>query len=137
MNVLIAVSQKFGCQVCQLRSLSFFQVDVGINIIVVHTINEIGKAVTLGIEVGGINLKNITRKNNLCILPGSGNNCFNLVRCKVLSLIDNKDNIVQAPAANVCQGYDRQLFGLNQFIYFFGLFAGFAELIFDDAQIIP
>jgi len=81
---------------------------------VFYPIDEIRKAVGLGVQVGGIDLEHIPCKNDLCIFSSSRNNGFDFVRGEVLSLIDDEENIGQRPSAYVGEWLDDQFFLVDQ-----------------------
>ena len=72
--------QKLTRQVRQFRTFSLLKVDMCVNIVVVHAVNEIRKPVTLSIQVGSVDLENVTRKYNLRIFPGACDNRFYFMR---------------------------------------------------------
>ena len=67
------------------------------------------KAVGPLVQIGLVYLLDISGKDNLCPLSGSGNDSLNLVRCKILRLIYNKEDIGEASAADICKRRDKQL----------------------------
>ena len=67
------------------------------------------KAVGPLVQIWLVYLLNISGKYNLCPLSGSGNYSLNLMRCKILRLVNNKEDIGETSAADICKRRDKQL----------------------------
>ena len=75
---------------------------MGVQGMLTDAVDEIGEAVRLCIQVGGINLVDIAGKYDFCALAGPGDDGFHLVGGQVLGFINNKADIRQASATDEC-----------------------------------
>ena len=78
-DILTSFLKDVTGQLSQLGPFTFFKIDVGIYFLTLHLLDEMTETIGLGIKVGMINLKNITRKYNFCSLARTGDNCFNFM----------------------------------------------------------
>ena len=120
-----------------MRPFAFFQPDVRKNLMVPDFVDEVGEAVALRIQIGRVDLVNVSGKDNFGILTGARNNSFDFMRRQVLRLIDDKAHILDTPAANIRKRRDGQLLLLDGFCNLLEFLVSFAELAFDEFQIVP
>ena len=82
------------------------------------------KAVACCIEIGGINLPNISAEHDLRPITNARNNCLDFVRRKILRFIHNDELVRNASASDICDRLQNQFARSNQLID--ALLGGFA-----------
>ena len=92
---------QITCQLAQLATLPFHQIDMGKQILVPHAVYHINKPIGLTVQIGLVYLLNITGKHHFCAFTGTGDDGLNLMRSQVLGFINNTVGLAQtAPATN-------------------------------------
>lgn len=110
-----SLSQQFAGKISQWRPLTLFQRDMGIDWLPNHSVDEITQPIRQGIEVGLVNLSNITGEDDLGTLSGPRNDCFDFVGREILGLINNEVDPLQASSPDIGQWGDEQFLRLPHF----------------------
>lgn len=101
---------QITCQLAQLATLPFHQIDMGKQILVPHAVYHIDKSIGLTVQIGLVYLLNITGKHHFCAFAGTGDDGLNLMWGQVLGFIDNTVGLTQAAPTDKGQCLDDQLF---------------------------
>ena len=87
---------QITCQLAQLATFSFHQIDMGKQVLVPHTVYHIDKSIGLTVQIGLVYLLNITGKHHFCTFAGTGDDGLNLMWGQVLGFIDYSVGFAQA-----------------------------------------
>ncbi|MNY22218.1 hypothetical protein D3C86_1558140 [compost metagenome] len=98
---------------------------------------QVRKTVTFRIQVRGINLVNISGKNDLGIFSCSRNDGLDLMRGQVLGFIYNKENLAQCPSPDIGQRRDHYLFCSHKLFNPCLHFRVFIKLLLYKPQVVP
>lgn len=74
---------------------------MGVDLIVVQPVDQVGEPVALGIQVGCVDLEDVACEDNLRILTGTRDDRFDLVRGQILRFIYNENHVAETSSANV------------------------------------
>ena len=91
---------QITCQLAQLATFSFHQIDMGKQVLVPHTVYHIYKSIGLTVQIGLVYLLNITGKHHFRALTGTGDDGLNLMWSQVLGFINNTVGFAQAAPAD-------------------------------------
>src|SRR5690606_1416155 len=84
----------------QIAAFALPQGNVRIQWMVLYVFNEVRKAIALRVEVRGVYLVDVARKDNLGVLARPGNDGLYFVGCEVLCFIHDEENLGEGAAAD-------------------------------------
>ena len=59
----------------------------------IHLLSQVGQTVRPLVQIRGINLENIARKDHLGAFSGTGDDGLDFVRCQVLGLVHDEEHL--------------------------------------------
>ena len=123
-------------QFAQLATFTFHQINMGKQALVSHAVYHIDKPVGLAIQIGLVNLLDITGKHHLRTLTCAGNDSLYFMWSQVLGFINDTIGLTQATPADKRQRLNHQLFTFLHILKAFYLTGIGGELVLDYIQII-
>ena len=85
--------QFLACQLAQGTAFPFYEVYVGEEVFAVQFFAQVGEAIGPGVKVRLVYLEDISSKDNLSSLAGTGNYGLYLMRGEVLGFVDDEEGI--------------------------------------------
>lgn len=106
------------------------------NRLILHLINHVNQTVRLHIQVWRVDLVDISSEYDLRALASTSDDSLNLVRSKVLCLINDHESIRERTSTDECKRLDDKSFVALHLLKFLYLAACIAEIVLDDIKIV-
>ena len=104
---------------------------------VLDPVDEVRQAVGLGVQVGRIDLEDVSGKDNFRVFPRPRYDGFDFMGSQVLGFVHDKKDVGQGSATNISEGLDDQFFLVDQLGDFLKLLVCFLKLVLDKLQVVP
>ena len=110
---------------------------MGEQLLGLHPVDQHGQPVRLAVQVGRVDLVDVSGEDDLRVLAGPGDDRLDLVRREVLGLIHYEEHVCQRSAADVGERRDAELLALDHLGQRSQLAAVSGQPVADHRKVVP